>query len=162
MDKDPSDSPRFLPVGLCVQGMKCVVIGGGKVGTRKVRTLLHTGALVTVVSPAVSAELSALIDAGRVAWVEDSFREEHLEDAFLAIAATDDRAVNEAAVSLATHRGVLVCDASSAERSQVIFGALLQRDDVTVAVFSGGRDPALSRQTRDRIADLLSRERRTL
>ncbi len=159
MGNDPSDSTRFLPVGLCVEGRKCVVIGGGKVGTRKVRTLLSAGALVTVVSPAVSEELSGLIEAGRVVWVEDSFREEHLADVFLAVAATDDRAANEAVVSLAGRHGVLICDASSAERSQLIFGALLHSDDVTVAVFSGGRDPVLSRQTRDRIAELLSRER---
>jgi siroheme synthase (precorrin-2 oxidase/ferrochelatase) len=54
---------------------------------------------------------------------------------------------------------VLACDASSAERSQVIFGALLQRDELTVAVFTDGNDPAHARQTRDQIADLLARER---
>ena len=158
---DPSDLPQFLPVGLRVEGRNCVVIGGGKVGTRKVRTLLRAGAMVTVVSPAVSAELLGLIEAGRVAWLEDSFREEHLGDAFLAIAATNDQTANTAVVSLADRHGVLICDASSAERSEVIFGALLESDEVTVAVFTGGRDPALSRRTRDWIADLISRESRS-
>ena len=156
MANDPSDMPRFLPVGLRVEGRKCLVIGGGEVGTRKVRTLLRAGAVVTVVSPAVSEELSNQIEAGHVAWARGLFRDEHLADAFLVVAATDDRTVNSAVVSLAAGRGVLTCDASSAERSQVIFGALLESGDVTVAVFSGGRDPASSRRTRDRIAELIS------
>ena len=156
MANDPSDMRRFLPVGLSVEGRKCLVIGGGKVGTRKVRTLLRAGAIVTVVSPAVSEELCSRIEAGRVAWTEGHFRDEHLADAFLVVAATDDRTVNSAVVRLATERGLLICDASSAERSQVIFGALLESGDVTVAVFSGGRDPSSSRRTRDRIAELIS------
>ena len=155
MAQDPADMPRFLPVGLCVQDRKCLVIGGGTVGTRKVRTLLRAGAVVTVVSPAVSEELSSQIEAGRVAWAKGLFRDEHLEDTFLVIAATDDETVNSGVVKLATERGVLICDASRAERSQVIFGALLESGDTTVAVFSGGRDPASSRRTRDRIASLL-------
>ena len=156
MANDPSDIPRFLPVGLCITGRKCLVIGGGQVGTRKVRTLLRAGGVVTVVSLAVGEELSKLIESGRVVWAKGHFRDEHLADAFLVVAATDDRTVNSAVVELATERNVLICDASSAERSQVIFGALLETGDVTVAVFSGGRDPASSRRTRDRIADLIS------
>ena len=156
MANDPSDMPRFLPVGLCVQGRKCLVIGGGKVGTRKVRTLLRAGAVVTVVSPAVSEELCSRIEAGHVAWAKSLFQDEHLADAFLVVAATDDQTVNSAVVRLGAERGVLTCDASSAERSQVIFGALLESGDLTVAVFSGGRDPASSRRTRDRIAELIS------
>jgi siroheme synthase (precorrin-2 oxidase/ferrochelatase) len=49
---------------------------------------------------------------------------------------------------------VLVCDASSASRSEVIFGALHHGAGVTLAVFTDGRDPSLARNTRDRIATL--------
>ena len=53
-----SDNMRFLPVGLDVQGKSCLVVGGGSIGTRKVTTLLGAGAMVTVVSPAVTAPSS--------------------------------------------------------------------------------------------------------
>jgi len=43
----------------------------------------------------------------------------------------------------------------------VIFAALLQHDDVTVAVFTDGRDPAQAARTRDQIADLLAAARRS-
>jgi len=159
MTSDLSDSLRFLPVGLNVQGKNCLVVGGGSVGTRKVLTLVRAGAVVTVVSPSVTEDLAEQIEAGRARWVQDAFREEHLGDAFLAIAATDDEATNAAVVRLAVQRGALVCDTSSPERSGVIFGALLHGDDVMVAVFTGGRDPAQARRTRDEIAKLVARRR---
>lgn len=159
MTSDSSNPLRFLPVGLDVRGKKCLVIGGGSVGTRKALTLQRAGAVVTVVSPAVGAELDDQIEAGHIHWVKDAFREEHVTGAFLVVAATDDEDLNAAVVRIAGQRGALFCDASSAERSQVIFGALLQSDDVDIAVFTGGRDPARARRTRDQIADLLAKQR---
>ena len=158
MHSDRSDKLQFLSVGLDVRGKRCLIVGGGSVGTRKAHTLVRAGAEVTVVSPTVTEELSEQIEAGRVRWIKDSFRQPLLEEAFLVVAATDDEAQNAEIARLAGQSGVLVCDASSAERSGVIFGALLQNDGVTVAVFSDGRDPVLARCTRDRIAELLARE----
>lgn len=111
---------------------------------------------MTVVSPSVTRVLAEQIEAGRARWVRQAFREEHLDDTLLVIAATDDQATNAAVVRLAGQRNTLVCDASSPRRSEIIFGALLHREDSTIAVFTDGRDPAHARRTRDEIADLLA------
>jgi siroheme synthase-like protein len=170
MASNPSDVRRFLPVALDVQGQNCLIVGGGAVGTRKALTLMRAGAAVTVVSPTVTGELAEQIEAGRIRWVQDSltadgdverYVQEHPGGAFLMVAATDDEAVNAAVVRSAGQGGALVCDASSGERSQVIFGALLQVDDATVAVFTDGRDPERARRTRDRIATLVAGGRRS-
>jgi len=156
MSDDSSATLRFLPVGLDVRDKDCVVVGGGSVGSRKVATLRHAGAIVTVVSPAVTDETAEMIHSGAVRWVQEPFREEHIGGAFLTVAATDDHELNAAVVQAAVRNGALACDASSAERSQVIFGALLEDENVTIAVFTGGRDPNQARRTRDRIAILMS------
>ena len=41
---------RYYPVYLDINDRKCVVVGGGSVGARKVITLLACGARVTVIS----------------------------------------------------------------------------------------------------------------
>jgi siroheme synthase-like protein len=152
MTIEASDGPRFLPLGLDVRGRRCLVVGGGAVGTRKSLTLARAGAVVTVVSPTVTDELTEQIDAGRIHWVRDAFRNTQVHGVFLTVAATDDEAHNAAVVQAAVEHGSLVCDASSVERSAVIFGALLEEDDVTIAVFTDGRDPGRARSTRDEIA----------
>ncbi|MHC5006530.1 MAG: precorrin-2 dehydrogenase/sirohydrochlorin ferrochelatase family protein [Planctomycetota bacterium] len=146
---------RFLPVGLDVRGRRCLIVGGGNVGTRKAGALQRAGADVTVVSPQLTDQLAAEAEAGRVRWVAEAFRAEHLGEPLLVIAATNDQTVNADVVREAARRGALVCDASSAERSQVIFAACLEARGVTVAVFTDGRDPALAARTRDRISALL-------
>jgi siroheme synthase-like protein len=148
---------RFLPVGLDVRDKPCLIIGGGGVGTRKAGTLIRAGAAVTVVSPTLTDDLAAHAEAGRIRWVRDTFRPQLLEGAFLVIAATDDRNLNAEIARRAGDARALVCDASAAERSGVIFGAFHEAAGVTVAVFTDGRDPALARTTRDDIAAWLSR-----
>lgn len=156
MPSDAQDVPRFLPLGIDVRGKYCLVVGGGSIGTRKALTLARFGAEVTVLSPAVSEGLAEQIKAGRIRWVRDSFEEKHLGGVFLVVAATDDKALNGVIGRSAGQCGALFCDASSAERSRVIFGALLEEKDVSVAVFTGGRDPAQARRVRDQIANLMA------
>lgn len=162
MNRDHSEARRFLPLGVDLRGKDCLVVGGGNIGTRKAVTLAQVGAIVTVVSPVITDALAELIDAGRVLWRQETFRDDHMSGAFLAVAATDDDAVNAAVVAAATRSGALACDASSPARSKVIFGALLASEELTIAVFTGGRDPSLARRTRDRIAaDILGEREKT-
>ncbi len=147
---------RFLPIGLDVRGRRCLVAGGGEVGTRKARNLCRAGAATCVVAPEATPEVVGMVEAGAVEWVREHFRPEHLDGVFLAVAATDDLRSNALLVEEARTRGILVCDASSGERSGVIFGALHQGDGFTVAVFTDGRNPSLARTTRDRIAAALT------
>ncbi|MBT8398417.1 MAG: bifunctional precorrin-2 dehydrogenase/sirohydrochlorin ferrochelatase [Gemmatimonadetes bacterium] len=145
---------KYLPVGLDVRDRICIVVGGGQIGTRKVANLLRAGAAVTVISPLVSDEVGILAEKEEIQWLRREIRGGDLAGAFLTVAATENEEVNALVVRDALDAGSLVCDASSAARSQVIFGALLEGEGVTLAVFTDGQDPARARKTRDRIAAL--------
>jgi len=145
---------KYLPVGLDVRGRICIVVGAGNVGARKVTNLLGAGAAVTVVSPDAPPDIARLAAEGHLIWKKRSFQAQDLEEAFLVVAATDDQEVNAELVHLSADQGALVCDASSADRSEVIFGAIHQTAGTTVAVFTDGRSPSRARRTRDRIASL--------
>jgi uroporphyrin-III C-methyltransferase/precorrin-2 dehydrogenase/sirohydrochlorin ferrochelatase len=153
---------RFLPLGIDVRDRECVVVGGGPVGTRKALTMAHAGAAVRVVSPDVTEELRVQIDAGRIGWLQENFKPDHLAGAFLVIMATNNHSLNAAGALLARQECALACDASSGVQTQVIFGALLQNDGLTIATFSDGMDPAHSRRTRDEIAGFLTERKSVL
>jgi siroheme synthase-like protein len=145
---------KYLPIGLDLRARICIVVGGGQIGTRKATSLLRAGAAVTVVSPEATGEVARLAEANQLRWRKGEFQGSDLDGAFLAVAATDDEELNFRLVQDAKKRGVLICDASSASRSEVIFGALHQTDGITLAVFTDGQDPPLARRVRDRIAAL--------
>lgn len=146
----------FLPLGIRLADRLCVVVGGGRVGARKITTLLRARATILLVAPEALEELRALAAQGRISWAREAFQAEHLAGAFLAVAATDDPEVNQAVVREAESLRILACDASAGERSDVIFGALHQEEDFLLAVFTDGRDPARAREARDKMAAILA------
>ena len=143
---------KYLPVGLDLRGRICIVVGGGPVGARKISNLLKAGARVTLVSPAATDGIVQQVDNGEFRWTRRLYRPDDLDEAALVVAATDDLALNSRIAADAQARGILVCDASSASRSQVIFGALHESGGVMVAVFTDGRNPSRARRVRDAIA----------
>ena len=57
---------RYYPVFLELKERLCVVLGGGRVAERKVKTLLRAGARVKVISPQLTASLARLKDGKRI------------------------------------------------------------------------------------------------
>ena len=135
------------------------MVGGGKVGTRKVENLLRAGAAVHLVAPEASERARELAETGRITWIRGPAEPRHLDGALLAVAATDDDEENARLAKAAKRLGVLICDASSAERSEIIFGALHVAEGLTIAVFTDGEDPTRARATRDGIAAFVSEGR---
>ena len=61
---------QHLPLFARLDGRKCLVVGGGGVGARKVRLLLAAGADVTVASRNLTAELEELLKGGKIRHVQ--------------------------------------------------------------------------------------------
>lgn len=131
-----------------------LVFGDGTVGARKARRFAREASVV-VVGPDLSAD-----DYGGAETVRASPAPEDITDWFdradpaLAVAATDDEAVNGAVETAARERGVLVNRADEAggrDAGSVVVPATVRDGDVTVAVSTNGSSPALARELRRRI-----------
>ena len=131
-----------------------LVFGGGSVGARKARRFAREASVV-VVGPELPADDYGGAETVRAApapaevpsWVDRV-------DPALAVAATDDGAVNEAVARAAGERNVLVnrTDRSgSRDVDSVVVPATVRDDEVTVAVSTGAASPALARELRTRI-----------
>lgn len=139
------------PVFLNLAGRSCLVVGGGEVARRKVEALLRHGAAVRVVSPRVAPELEGLAAAGRIALERREFRPGDAAGAFLVFAATGDPGVNRRIRAEAVRRGALVNAVDDAEHSDFIVPATVERGDLTIAIGTAGKSPALARRLRERL-----------
>jgi len=134
-----ADNSQYFPVCLKIAGRQCVVIGGGRVGERKVQGLLAHGALVKVISPELSESLSALLRDGTIDWLPRLYEEGDLAGAFLVIAATDDPTVQERIHAEAEERNLLLNVADVPKWCNFILPATARR---------GGKSPALASMLR--------------
>lgn len=148
----------YYPIFLNIQGKKCVVVGGGEVAERKARALVEQGASVTVISARVSDGLTQLAEQGIIELSLRDYQPGDLENALIAIAATDDPKVNMDVVREGQERGVLTNVVDAPEHSDFIVPSLLRRGDVSIAVSTGGKSPALARRIRTELEQSLAPE----
>ena len=131
------------PVSLSLSGQRTVVVGAGRVATRRVTDLMAERASVVVVAPRWSGELEGRAAAGELTAVRRTFRASDLDGAWVAFAATDDPAVNREVMAAAAERR---CFASSADGAPATMApmAVLRRGALEVAVGTSGRAPGLA------------------
>lgn len=111
------------PLGLQLDGLRVLVVGGGVVATRRVPALLDAGADVVLVSPHVTPALQAHVDAGRLTWLARRFEAGDVDDAWLVHVAVNDPAA-AAEVSRAAAQRRVFCvradDRHAADRKSVV------------------------------------------
>lgn len=139
------------PLFADLRGRGVLVAGGGVVALRKITALLEAGADVAVVAVAPEPAVQALIDAGRVRRLRGAFDPAWLDDAWLAIAASRDVALNRALTDAAHARRIFVNVVDDAERSSVHAPARVARGLLQVAISTRGAAPVLARRLRERL-----------
>jgi uroporphyrin-III C-methyltransferase/precorrin-2 dehydrogenase/sirohydrochlorin ferrochelatase len=107
---------------------------------------------VHVVSPLVTPALEGLVGSGELTWHERGFEEADLDGSWYAIAATDDRRVNERVSAAAESRRVFCVRADDATAATAWTPAVGRHAGVTVAVL-GNREPRRSAALRDEILE---------
>ncbi len=150
--------PVYYPMFLNLSGGSCLVVGGGRVALRKVRMLREFGGDVRVVSPECCPEIEELAAAGKITLERRAYRDGDLAGARLAVAATGDDAVNRAVAAEARRSGVLVNVVDLPELSDFIVPSYVHRGDVTLAISTAGRSPALARKLRSRLEEQFGEE----
>ena len=143
----------IYPLGLRLSGKRVLVVGGGAVGTRRVKGLVSADADVVVISPMASAEIADLALAGQITWHRREFASGDTAGAWLVHTATGVAAVDALVTAECDTHRILCVNAAEAEASSAWVPAVTRHDGLTVASFGGG-DPRRSMAIRDAIAAL--------
>lgn len=148
----------YASFNLEVGGREIIVIGGGSVAERKVLTILPAGARVRIISPTLTYELQRLRDSGAISHVHRGYCSGDLQGAFMAIAATNRREINREVGREAKGLGILAEISDAPEEGNVTSPALFRQGDITIAVSTNNRAPALAARIRREIANLFGPE----
>jgi uroporphyrin-III C-methyltransferase/precorrin-2 dehydrogenase/sirohydrochlorin ferrochelatase len=135
------------------RGEKVLVVGGGAVAERKIRSLLACGAAVTVVAKEFSSAIRRMTRSGVIRAIAAPFREVHLEGVEIAFAATSDTSVNRAVSREARRRRIPVNVADSPEDCSFFLPAVFAGDGFTIAISTGGKNPGAARAIREFLED---------
>ncbi len=177
-DISADDVGTSFPIFMPIKDRKVLIVGGGKVGTRRVLTLLKFGADVTVVTNQVDSatlgnyiegrindDISQVLDTRLIKLAMDSkinlvledFSDEMVTSEYsLIIASTNNRLVNKRVSELANQLGILVSVADCIEESSFNFPAIISGSGIVGGVLSRGlNDHKLVRKTAEKLRNVL-------
>ena len=143
----------YYPVLIQLDGKKVIVVGGGAVAERKIETLLECGAEVHVISRELTPRLSDYREGGKIGCLGQEFNEDCLDQAFMAIAATDDPRLNHQVSEKAKEKGLLVNAVDQPSDCNFILPSVLRRGDLLIAVSTSGKSPALAKRVREALEE---------
>ena len=129
----------MFPAFLTLADRKVVIVGGGKMAEAKLGALLEEGARVTVVAP----EIRTGIRRPGVTLLQRPFQESDLDGAWWVVAAAPPEINRQVGVA-AEARRLFVNAVDDPHNATAYLGGVVRRDDVTIAISTGGRAPALA------------------
>ena len=152
-DATPGGTPDvFYPAFIDLTGRRCLVVGGGPVGTEKTEKLLDAGADVRLVSPQITPRLAALVAANVIGeFHRRGYETADLDACLLVIAATADAEVNREVWQDAEARTMLVNVVDVPPLCNFIVPSIMRHGELAVAVSTGGASPVVARTVRERI-----------
>jgi len=143
---------NYFPLFLDLTERICLVVGGGRVACRKIKTLSACGAArIIVVDPYARAdEVHARAGTKNIEFIEKPFSSDLLRGVSLTFACTADKEEN-LRIFKASKKAGIPCNVATCEGGDMILPALFSRGDLQIAVSTSGSSPALCRRVKEKL-----------
>ena len=156
-------SSNLFSIELNLEGRNVLVVGGGRIALRKVKTLIPTGAHITVVAPQIDPEFETLKTGDKVPELSRGaeasitlkkrpYEPLDLRCVFMVFICTDQPAVNAQVSNDARARRILVNNACDYLDGDFIVPARMDfGENIAVTVSTQGRAPSLAKKLKQKI-----------
>ncbi|EOH97831.1 precorrin-2 dehydrogenase/sirohydrochlorin ferrochelatase family protein [Enterococcus pallens] len=144
----------MYPILVNLSRLEVLVIGGGKIATRKIKGLVEEGGRPIVVAPEATDELKVLEQAGQIVWQKRSFQAGDTKGFQMIFICTDKEAVNQQILQETTSQQ-LVNDTTKQSRSNFFNMAFVKEGDVGLAITTGGKSPEKTKKLRATVQSFL-------
>ena len=141
-----SENSIFFPILLNLQKFPCLVVGGGEVALRKVKSLLLFNAKITVISPKICKPLKELEIKNKINIILKSYSKERIKNHKIVFCATDNHLLNEQVHKDCKKEGIPLNVADNPSLCDFILPANVKRGTLTISFSSQGTAPFMVRE----------------
>lgn len=139
---------RYFPMFVDLSDKNIVVVGGGNIATRRVKTLLQFTRNITAVAPQTTMELLELGKTGQVNLQLRPVKRSDFKMAYIVIAATNDHKLNDEIYRICKEEGIYVNVADDRTKCDFYFPGIFMKDELVVGITASGLDHRKARKVR--------------
>ena len=143
--------PRYYPIFLDLSRARCLVVGAGAVGRRKIDALLEAGVRELLVLDPEAGEGERLPEHPALIFEARCFRPEDTAGCALVFAAGGSREANAAVAAACAASGIFCNCADAPLEGSCIVPATARSGEIVLAISTGGASPAYARHLREEL-----------
>jgi glutamyl-tRNA reductase len=148
----------LFPLFVDMNGKKVLIVGGGNVAERRIKTLAPFGANITVISPNITEYIERASSSNLIHLLRRRYENMDISaiNPFLVIAATDDRQVNHNITAEAKSRNIHVSVADCRDDCTFYFPAIAENENCIAGLVSKNGDHAGVKVSARKIREVLN------
>ncbi len=145
----------FFPVSINLSGKKILIVGGGHIAFRKLKTLMDFTNNVNIISPSITEETKKMVTSHSLNYIKREYQTQDLTDHDIVVVAANDLTLQQEISEECQKRNILCNCVDSAELSSFIFPSIVKKGDLTVATSTSGTSPKFAKQFKEFLRELL-------
>ncbi len=148
----------FFPMFVDLSDKRIVVIGAGKIASRRIQTLTKFCRMIDVYAPKADPLVLRLEQEGKLTFHQKAYEREALYGADIVIAGTNDTALNQEIHSVCKCLGITVNVISDQTKCDFHFPGIVKKENLVIGINAGGKDHRLTRTTREKIEKMMGED----
>lgn len=148
-------SKKMFPLFIDLSEKQAVVIGGGNIAERRIKTLTSFTKNIKVIAPKVTPVIEKLNEENKINWIKKEFSENDIIGADLVMAITDNHEVNHKIYEECKKRNILISNAGDVNECEFHFPGVICHDDIVIGFNGGGYNHRKTRIAREKIEEFL-------
>lgn len=153
---------NYFPIFIDLRGKSVLVVGEYSILEFKINKLLEAGAKIKLISSSLSDKMQDYFKSGQITYYKDTFNEKYLENIWLVICGSDDDKLKTKIAQATKNRNILCNFVDQAAISSFISPSVINQGDITIAISTKGKSPALNKKIKNIINHAIGDEYRHL
>ena len=144
-----------------LQGGEIIIIGGGNEAQKRINSIIKQECQITVISDSINTQINKLAKTKKIKFVKQKITDTKFISKFkpdLIITTTNDKKINQKIITDAKKKNILVYSSDNPDESDFSNPAIIDIENmIQIAIFTGGRSPAMSKKIKDRSEKLFKK-----
>jgi len=149
---------EYFPIFIDLQNKNVLVIGEYRVLEFKINKMIEAGAIIKYLTDLLPEELEKLYQSERIQFIKDQFDESYLDNIWLVVCGSNDVELKKKIARVAAEKNIFCNFVDEAPISSFISPSVISKGDITIAISTKGKSPALNKYLKKEIMSTIGDE----
>ena len=149
---------QYYPIFIDILDKQVLVIGQYRVLEFKMEKLIEAGAKIIYLADTLPEKIEKHIQSGAVTFIKEEFDENYLKDVWLVVCGSNDIQLKNRIEEATAQRHIFCNFVDEAPISSFISPSVIAKGDITIAISTKGKSPALNKLMKSEIDKVIGDE----